>query len=179
MKIPTFARALLPMALVLATSGASAAENTTGPGYRIDIRLPTRAAGKPAAGDARSSAASVFREVPATVRIVGHGGLRLSRTAARIGRSNEIAIATGGKSTCVRVFAQRKDLKPVPFELAIVKRGDVDPCTGKAPTAPMLDLTADAPAPQPFTHKYWKLVCKKGNGCHWVKVICTHAPGVP
>lgn len=179
MKTLNLIRALAPMALLFAASSASAQQAPT-KNYRIDIKLPPKAeaSAKPASGDARSSAASVFTRVPATVQLVGSDGVKLSLTATSAA-SPRLSVATGGKSQCIRVFAQRADYKPMPMEFSIVKRGDVDPCTGKAPIGPMLDLKANEPAPQPYTHKYWKLACQKGKGCHWVLVTCTHAPGVP
>ncbi len=184
MNSATIARTLGPIALALGIAAPAAAQKiqapTAGTSYGIQISMPARgkSGGKPAAGDSRSAAVSVFRTVPKTVRLTASKGVRLSLSKRRPGAS-KLSVSTGGTSKCVRVFAHAAGADPTPLEFAIVKKGDRDPCTGEAPAGAVHDLTTTGPAPQPFTHVYWKLRCRKGQGCHWIKVTCTHEPGVP
>jgi hypothetical protein len=172
------------LALALCIAAPAAAQKIQAPAqgtsYGIQISMPAhgKSSGKPAAGDSRSAAVSVFRTVPKTVRLTAAKGVRLSLSKRRPG-SSKLSVSTGGTSKCVRVFAHTAGADPMPLAFAIVKKGDRDPCTGAAPAGTVRDLTTTGPAPQPFTHVYWKLRCRKGQGCHWIKVICTHAPGVP
>ena len=171
--LPTRAAVLTVASFVAASTAEAQQESSI---YRIDVRV-AETDEKPQRGDARTSAASIFTRVPETVSLIGKDGVQLA-THERSRGSSELSVATGGESICVRVFAKRADQASVPLQFAIVRRGTVDPCTGKVPVEPMLDWTTDSPEPESYTHTYWILVCDPGP-CHWVKIVCTHTPGIP
>ena len=185
MKTIHIARSLGLAALALVAAAPAMAQSpklkaNSASSYGIQISMPPagKSSGKPSGGDSRSAAVSVFDQVPSVVRLSADKGVRLSRTKSSAA-SSQLSVSTGGRSTFVRVFAHSRGAEPMPMAFSITKKGDTDPCTGRAPVGTVKDLTAKTPGPQKFTHVYWKLRCRKGQGCHWIKVTCHHSPGVP
>ncbi len=180
-KHPVKAAAVLAtLGLAVASAGPAAAEqsqlSTSIKTFDVKVELSSKADEKPAEGDSGTSAASLFRAVPETVTISAGSGVKLSRSARARG-SDRLSFSTGGKSTCVTVYASQRDAGVVPLQYSFVKKGDKDPCTGQAVTKPIADFTTPSPEPLAWVHTYWKLKCSNGK-CHWIKVKCHHAEGI-
>jgi hypothetical protein len=170
--IPSFLTLMLG---VFATSAALA--ESAPKKHRMEVRVDKKSSKSAEKADA--SMPSVFKHLPQSVVMVGRDGLLLSLSPTATA-SSELTLQIGGASRCLRVFGQTKGGDTVPLEFGIVKKGDKDPCTGKAPVSPALDLTGSVQEPLQARERRYRLLSCKGPGkCFWYTLIVHRSPGVP
>jgi hypothetical protein len=169
--IPSF------LTLMLGVFGTSPLLAQTAPKkhHRMEVRIDKSNKTKEKAD---ASMPSVFKHLPESVVIVGQAGLLLSLGPSATA-SSQLTLQIGGASRCLRVFGRTKGGDTVPMEFGIVKKGEMDPCTGKAPVSPALDLTGSVPTSQAKDRHYRLYSCKGPGKCFWYTLTVRRAGGIP
>jgi hypothetical protein len=161
------------LTLTLGVFGSSAALAQTAPKKHHRMELRASKVDKSNAKD-QASMPSVFQQLPESVVIVGRDGLRLSLSPSAVA-SSQLTLQIGGASRCLRVLGQIKSGVNMPMEFGIVKKGDLDPCTGKAPVAAALDdLTGTVHSSQARIRHYRLPRCNAGKCERYTLIVHRH-----
>jgi hypothetical protein len=106
----------------------------------VSVELPTSSATR----DSDRAVLLRAARMPKTVKLSAEGKYVTIALPGRPKFSRSVVVNTNGRSTCVRAIARKRGGGRMPITISLLSGKDKqDPCTGRAPAAPVSDLKGD------------------------------------